>query len=79
MKAAGAAEWASRPSPHNLFFLLVAIAMVCGASYASAVDFAILNNGFSIRHERREVVGSVTRLYLGADPDGYVDVPDQPH
>jgi len=49
--------------------------MVCSAPYASAADFAILNNGFSIRHERREVVGSVTRLYLGADPNGYVDVP----
>src|ERR1700685_3916064 len=43
--------------------------------FASATDLAVLRNGFSIRHERREVVGSVTRLYLGADRDGYVDVP----
>jgi hypothetical protein len=43
--------------------------------WASAADVAVLRNGFSIRHERREVVGSVTRLYLGADRDGYVDVP----
>jgi soluble lytic murein transglycosylase-like protein len=42
---------------------------------ASAADFAVLHNGFSIRHDRREVVGSVTRLYLGADKNGYVDVP----
>ena len=42
---------------------------------ANATDVAVLTNGFSIRHERREVVGSVTRLYLGADRDGYVDVP----
>lgn len=42
---------------------------------ANAADVAVLTNGFSIRHERREVVGSVTRLYLGADRDGYVDVP----
>jgi hypothetical protein len=41
---------------------------------ANATDVAVLTNGFSIRHERREVVGSVTRLYLGADRDGYVDV-----
>jgi hypothetical protein len=41
----------------------------------SASDLAVLRNGFSIRHERRELVGSVTRLYLGADGDGYVDVP----
>ncbi|HWY53668.1 MAG TPA: lytic transglycosylase domain-containing protein [Terriglobales bacterium] len=43
--------------------------------FASAADVAILRNGFSIRHERREVVGSVTRLYLSADRNGYVDVP----
>lgn len=43
--------------------------------FAPAADVAILRNGFSIRHERREVVGSVTRLYLGADREGYVDVP----
>jgi len=43
--------------------------------FAPAADFAVLRNGFSIRHERREVVGSVTRLYLGADRNGYVDVP----
>jgi Transglycosylase SLT domain len=43
--------------------------------FVSASDLAVLRNGFSIRHERRELVGSVTRLYLGADGDGYVDVP----
>ena len=43
--------------------------------FASGADLAVLRNGFSIRHERREVVGAVTRLYLGADRDGYVDVP----
>jgi hypothetical protein len=40
---------------------------------AMGADLAILHNGFSIRHERRETVGSVTRLYLGADK-GYVDI-----
>ena len=40
---------------------------------AFGADLAILHNGFSIRHERRETVGSVTRLYLGADK-GYVDI-----
>jgi len=43
--------------------------------HASGTDVAVLRNGFSIRHERREIVGSVTRLYLGADKNGYVDVP----
>ncbi len=36
-------------------------------------DLAVLHNGFSIRHERREIMGSVTRLYLGGDK-GYIDV-----
>ena len=39
-----------------------------------AADLAVLRNGFSIRHQQREVIGSVTRLYLSADK-GYVDVP----
>jgi hypothetical protein len=43
--------------------------------FAAGADVAVLRNGFSIRHQRREVIGSVTRLYLGADRDGYVDVP----
>ncbi len=42
---------------------------------AGAADLAILRNGFSIRHERREVVGPVTRLYMGSDKNGYVDIP----
>jgi soluble lytic murein transglycosylase-like protein len=58
------------------FTVLLAIVWVTAASYAPAADLAILNNGFSIRHERRQVMGSVTRLYLSnADKDGYVDVP----
>ena len=37
-------------------------------------DLAVLHNGFSIRHERRETLGPVTRLYLEADKGGYVDI-----
>ncbi len=51
------------------------LGLVLAPLFASGADFAVLQNGFSIRHEHREVVGSVTRLYLGADRDGYVDVP----
>jgi hypothetical protein len=40
---------------------------------ALGTDLAILHNGFSIRHEHRETVGSVTRLYLGTGKD-YVDI-----
>jgi len=42
---------------------------------AAASDLAILRNGFSIRHERREVIGANTRLYLGPGNDSFVDVP----
>ena len=41
---------------------------------ALGADLAILRNGFSIRHERRETVGSMTRLYLETDKGSYVDI-----
>ena len=44
-------------------------------SSAFGSELAILHNGFSIRHEKSEIVGTVTRLYLGADRTGYVDIP----
>jgi soluble lytic murein transglycosylase-like protein len=57
---------------------LVFLLAVFGTSLlATAADFAVLRNGFSIRHERREVIDSVTRLYLSADSNGYVDVPTE--
>jgi len=55
--------------------IILALGLVGTSLFASGADLALLHNGFSIRHERREVIGSVTRLYLGADRDGYVDVP----
>lgn len=40
-----------------------------------AADVAMLRNGFEIRHEQRETIGDMTRLYLNADrKGGYVDV-----
>jgi soluble lytic murein transglycosylase-like protein len=51
-----------------------ALGLLLLAFPALGTDLAILHNGFSIRHERRETVGSVTRLYLGADRTGYVDI-----
>jgi Transglycosylase SLT domain len=41
----------------------------------TAAEIAVLKNGFSIKHERREVVGDVTRLYVTADGSSFVDVP----
>jgi soluble lytic murein transglycosylase-like protein len=40
-----------------------------------AADSAVLRNGFSIRHERREVLGTITRLYVGKDDSSFVDIP----
>ena len=50
-----------------------ALGVILLALPALGADLAILRNGFSIRHERREIVGSTTRLYLGTDK-GYVDI-----
>ena len=54
---------------------LICLSFLVAPLLASAADLALLRNGFTIRHERREVVGSVTRLYLARDSNGYVDVP----
>ena len=67
-------------SSFNFYMKLVAkfgfvLGLVLAPLFASGADFAVLRNGFSIRHEHREVVGSVTRLYLSADRDEYVNVP----
>lgn len=40
-----------------------------------AGEVAVLKNGFSILHERREVIGELTRLYINADGSNFVDVP----
>jgi soluble lytic murein transglycosylase-like protein len=49
--------------------------MMLGAVAAHAADLAILRNGNSIRHERRQVVGAVTRLYLSDSGSGYIEIP----
>ncbi|HTT21168.1 MAG TPA: lytic transglycosylase domain-containing protein [Candidatus Sulfotelmatobacter sp.] len=38
-------------------------------------EVAILKNGFSIKHERREIVGDLTRLYVNASGSSFIDVP----
>jgi hypothetical protein len=53
--------------------VLVTLAMTTLPCFAGEV--AVLRNGFSIRHERREVVGDTTRLYVSADGSSFVDVP----
>jgi hypothetical protein len=50
--------------------ILAMAALPCFAS-----EVAVLKNGFSIKHERREVVGDVTRLYMNKEGSSFVDVP----
>jgi transglycosylase-like protein with SLT domain len=38
-------------------------------------EVAVLKNGFAIKHERREIVGDLTRLYVSTDGSSFVDVP----
>jgi soluble lytic murein transglycosylase-like protein len=56
----------------KLVFVLLTMALP-----ALAADIAVLQNGFTIRHERREVLGSVTRLYTTDVGNSYVDIPTQ--
>jgi hypothetical protein len=45
------------------------------ATTASAAEIAVLRNGYTIRHENREEVGELTRLYLTPDKTSFVDIP----
>jgi hypothetical protein len=50
--------------------ILAILALPCFAA-----EVAVLKNGFTIQHERREILGDVTRLCVTADCANYVDVP----
>jgi len=49
--------------------------LVMGAFPCLAGEVAVLKNGFAIKHERREIVGDLTRLYVSADGASFIDVP----
>lgn len=53
----------------------MAVVIAASCATAGAADLAVLRNGNSIRHERREVVGAVTRLYLSDSASGYIEIP----
>jgi hypothetical protein len=55
---------------HGGWVLMMLAALPCLGG-----EVAVLRNGFSIRHERREIVGDTTRLYVSADGSSFVDVP----
>jgi len=58
-----------------LWGVAVAIAVATVALPCLADEVAVLKNGFTIQHERREVVGELTRLYMSSDGGNFVDVP----
>ena len=51
------------------------IILVTAALPCLAGEVAVLRNGFAIKHERREILGDLTRLYVNADGSSFVDVP----
>jgi hypothetical protein len=60
---------------HTLAKVGWGVALMLASVSVAASDLAILRNGFSIHHERREVLGTVTRLYPTAGSESYVDIP----
>jgi len=59
----------------SILYVAIVALLAAAALPGFAGDLAVLKNGFSIRHERREVFGDVTRLYVKADGSSFVDVP----
>ena len=55
--------------------LLAGLALALLSTAAAAADFAVLRNGFAIRHERRQIVGDTTRLFLESGDTSFVDIP----
>jgi soluble lytic murein transglycosylase-like protein len=56
------------------FVMFAALLALSGLS-AFAREIAVLRTGYTIPHERREVFGEMTRLYLAETQDNFVDVP----
>ena len=48
--------------------------MLLAANCLQARESAVLRNGFSISHDHHRQIGSITRLFLSASDDEYVDV-----
>jgi soluble lytic murein transglycosylase-like protein len=50
-------------------------ALALAALPCFAAEVAVLKNGFTIQHERRQIIGDSTRLCVSADCANYVDIP----
>lgn len=59
----------------KIAFQFVLSITLLAALPSRGAELAILRNGNSIRHERREIAGSLTRLYLSGSNGGYVEIP----
>ena len=55
--------------------LFSAVGFAALSTPASAADLARLRNGFTIRHEHRQIDGAYTRLFLSAGNTSFIDVP----
>jgi soluble lytic murein transglycosylase-like protein len=67
-------SWMKRSNTVVGFAALAAL-IALAALPCLAAESAVLRNGFEIRHERKQVIGDVTRLYVNADGSSFVDVP----
>ena len=54
---------------------MVAAVLAASSMCVHGAELAVLRNGNSIRHERRQIVGAVTRLYLNESSAGYIEIP----
>lgn len=54
---------------------MVVLTLMAVAGLARGAELAILRNGNSIRHEHRQALGPVTRLYLSDASSGYIEIP----
>lgn len=59
---------------HIAKFAPVSVVLIASV-WACAADLAILRNGNSIRHDRRQIVGATTRLYLSDSSSSYIEIP----
>jgi len=58
-----------------VFQFALATMLIAASTCASGADLAILRNGNSIRHQRHQTMGAVTRLYMGASASDYIEYP----
>jgi len=60
----------------SILQLVACISLIAASSlFCRAAETAVLRNGFSIRHERRQIIGDITRLYVDGGNSSFVDVP----